>query len=127
MYYIVPSSKPFEQACTDLAAAVLRHGFGVLHIHDLGATLRSKDIAFEEECRVLEVCSPAQAAKVLAIDLRVNMALRCRISVFTEKGVARIGLIRPVPMLMALSQDATLLQVAQEVEDKLVKMVDEAK
>jgi hypothetical protein len=47
--------------------------------------------------------------------------------VFTEKGVARIGLIRPVPMLMALSQDATLLQVAQEVEDKLVKMVDEAK
>ena len=127
MYYIVPSSKPFDQASTDLAAAVLRHGFGVLHIHDLGTTLRGKGIAFEEECKVFEVCNPAQAAKVMAIDMRLNMALPCRISVFTEKGSARIGIIRPVPMLMTLSQDVSLLQIAQEVEEKILKMVDEAK
>jgi uncharacterized protein (DUF302 family) len=127
MYYIVPSNKTFTQASTDLEAAVLRHGFGVLHIHDLGATLRNKGMAFEEECKVFEVCNPAQAAKVLAIDMRLNMALPCRISVFTEKGLARIGIIRPVPMLTALSQDTSLLQVAQEVEEKIMKMVDEAK
>lgn len=127
MYYIVPSSKPFDQASTDLAAAVLRHGFGVLHIHDLGTTLRGKGIAFEEECKVFEVCNPAQAAKVMAIDMRLNMALPCRISVFTEKGSSRIGIIRPVPMLMTLSQDVSLLQIAQEVEEKILKMVDEAK
>lgn len=106
---------------------MLRHGFGVLHIHDLGATLRGKGIAFEEECKVFEVCNPAQAAKVLAIDMRLNMALPCRISVFTEKGSARIGIIRPVPMLMTLSQDTSLLQVAHEVEEKILKMVNEAK
>lgn len=127
MYYIVPSNKTFTQASTDLEAAVLRHGFGVLHIHDLVATLRSKGIAFDEECKVFEVCHPAQAAKVLAVDMRLNMALPCRISVFTEKGSSRIGLIRPVPMLMALSQDAALLQVAEEVEEKILQMVDEAK
>jgi len=59
--------------------------------------------------------------------MRLNMALPCRISVFTEKGLARIGIIRPVPMLTALSQDTSLLQVAQEVEEKIMKMVDEAK
>jgi len=127
MYYIVPTSKTFNQASTDLEAAVLRHGFGVLHIHDLGATLRSKGMAFEEECKVFEVCNPAQAAKVLDADMRLNMALPCRISVFTEKGITRIGMIRPVPMLTALSQDATLLHVAQEVEEKILRMVDEAK
>lgn len=74
-----------------------------------------------------EVCNPGQAAKVLATDMRLNMALPCRISVFTEKRKTRIGLIKPVPMLSALSQDAELLQVAKEVEEKSIQMVDEAK
>ena len=127
MYYIVETNKTFTQASTDLEAAVLRHKFGVLHVHDLGATLRGKGIAFDEECKVFEVCNPAQAAKVLATDMRLNMALPCRISVYTEKGKTKIGLIKPVPMLSALSQDAGLAQIATEVEEKTIQMVDEAK
>lgn len=127
MYYIVETGKSFNDASTDLEATVTRLGFGVLHIHDLGATLRSKGIAFEEECKVFEVCNPGQAAKVLATDMRLNMALPCRISVFTEKGKTKIGLIKPGQMLAALSQDAALAQVAKEVEEKTIQMVDEAK
>jgi uncharacterized protein (DUF302 family) len=127
MFYIVETSKSFNQASTDLESAVKHHGFGVLHIHDLGTTLRSKGIAFDEECKVFEVCNPGQAAKVLSIDMRLNMALPCRISVFTEKGKTRIGLIKPVQMLAALSQDASLVQVARDVEEKTIQMVDEAK
>ena len=127
MYYIVDSKKTFGQAAADLEAAVKRHGFGVLHVHDLGATLRGKGVVFDGECRVFEVCNPVQAGKVLATDLRLNMALPCRISVFTEHGRTRIGMIRPVEMLASLSQDATLLQVAKEVEEKTIRMVDEAR
>ena len=127
MYYMVETSKPFEQAAIDLDAAVKKHGFGVLHIHDLGNTLRSKGMAFDEQCRVFEVCNPAQAVKVLAADMRLNMALPCRISVFTQKGKTMIGLIKPVEMLAALSQDPTLLKVAKEVEQSTIRMVDEAK
>jgi len=127
MYYIVETQKSFHQASEDLASAVIRNGFGVLHIHDLGTTLRSKGIAFEEECKVFEVCNPAQAAKVLSTDMRLNMALPCRISVYTEKGQTKIGLIKPVPMLCALSQDVALVQVAKEVEEKTIAMVDETR
>ena len=127
MYYIVETDKSFNQASTDLESAVKHHGFGVLHIHDLGTTLRSKGIAFDEECKVFEVCNPGQAAKVLSTDMRLNMALPCRISVFTEKGKTKIGLIKPVQMLSSLSQDAALIQVAKEVEEKTIRMVDEAK
>lgn len=127
MYYIVDTSKSFKQASTDLESAVLRHHFGVLHVHNLGVTLRSKGIAFDEECKILEVCNPAQAAKVLSIDMRLNMALPCRISVFTEKGQTKIGLIKPEQMLSALSQDPALIQVAKEVEEKTIQMIDEAK
>ena len=127
MYYIVETEKQFDQACAGLEAAVKNHGFGVLHIHDLGATLRSKGITFDEQCKIFEVCNPGQAAKVLSADMRLNMALPCRISVFTEKGKTKIGLIKPVQMLSALSQDPALVQVANEVEEVTIAMVDEAK
>lgn len=127
MYYIVETGKSFTQASADLDSTVKRLGFGVLHVHDLGGTLRSKGMAFDEECHVFEVCNPAQAAKVLATDMRLNMALPCRISVFTDKGKTKIGLIKPVQMLSALSQDPGLVQVAREVEEKTIQMVDEAK
>lgn len=127
MYYIVETDKTFKQASEDLAAAVTRNGFGVLHVHDLGNTLRSKGISFDEQCKVFEVCNPLQAAKVLATDMRLNMALPCRISVFTEKGATKIGLIKPAEMLASLSDDPELTQVAHEVEEKTRLMVDEAK
>lgn len=127
MYYIVDSNKSFEQAATDLDAAVKRHQFGVLHVRDLGATLRGKGIGFAEECKVFEVCNPRQAAAVLATDMRLNLALPCRISVYTEAGKTHIGLIKPVPMLGMLSTDPVLTAIAREVEDVTLRMVDEAK
>jgi uncharacterized protein (DUF302 family) len=127
MYYTVDSSKSFEQAATDLDAAVKAHGFGVLHVHDLGNTLRSKGQAFGEQCKVFEVCNPAQASRVLAADMRLNMALPCRISVFTDHGMTRIGMVRPAQMLAALSSDPTLAQIAAEVEQATVKIIDAAR
>ena len=104
----------------------MAQGFGVLHVHDLGATLRSKGIAFTEQCKIFEVCNPQQAAKVLAADMRLNMALPCRISVYTEEGRTRLGLIRPVAMLTALSDDPELAEVAAEVEAKTTRMIEAA-
>ncbi|MFT5320816.1 MAG: hypothetical protein ACI934_000960 [Pseudohongiellaceae bacterium] len=127
MYYIVDSNKSFEQASNDLDAAVKRNGFGVLHIHDLGETLRSKGIEFIEQCRVFEVCNPMQAAKVLSADMRLNMALPCRISVYTEGGATKIGLIKPAQMLSGLSDNKEIGGLASEVEAQTIKMVDEAK
>ena len=127
MYYIVETQKSFAQAVTDLEAAVKQNGFGVMYIHDLAGTLRSKGFEFAEECKVFEICHPGHASKVLSIDLRLNMALPCRISVYTEKGKTQIGMIKPAPMLMSLSSDKSLIQVAKEVEEKITKMVDDAK
>jgi uncharacterized protein (DUF302 family) len=127
MYYIVESEKTFDQASTDLEAAVKRLGFGVLYVHDVRATLRGKGIAFDKQCKIFEVCNPEQAAKMLSTDMRLNMALPCRISVFTDKGKTKIGLIKPGRMLATLSQDPALAPVADEVEKKAIQMVDEAK
>lgn len=127
MYHIVTSDKPFDAAVSDLEAAVARNGFGVLHTLDLAETLRKKGVEFAEECKILSVCNPAQASKVLSADMRLNMALPCRISVYTEGGATRIGMLRPVMMLSALSDDPEIAQVAEQVEAKMMLMVEEAR
>lgn len=127
MYYIVETQKSFAQAVTDLETSVKENGFGVMHIHDLSGTLRSKGFEFAEECKVFEICHPGHASKVLAADMKLNMALPCRISVYTEKGKTQIGMIKPAAMLMSLSTDETLVQVAKEVEETITLMINNAK
>ncbi len=65
MLHIVESRKSLDEVAKDLEAAVTRHKFGVLGIHDLKATMAKKGVEFARECRIFEVCNPHQAKKVL--------------------------------------------------------------
>ena len=95
MKYIVETQKSLDQAATDLEAAVAKHQFGVLHVHDLQATLQKKGVNFPNGCKVFEVCNPLKANTVLNEDMSLNMALPCRISVWEEDGTTKIGMLSP--------------------------------
>lgn len=127
MYYIVDSDKSFYEATTDLVPVIQRLGLNVLQVHDLGAMLDSRDIEFDDECHIFEVGNPRLVEKVLAIDMRLGAALPWRISVHTENGNTKIAVLRPAPMLAALSSDAALARLAQELEEKLIHIVDETR
>ncbi|MCK6511706.1 DUF302 domain-containing protein [Myxococcota bacterium] len=127
MHYIVESEKSVEQAAIDLEASIKSRSFGVLHIHDLKATLHKKGVPFQHACLVLEVCNPHEAAKVLAEDMTLNMALPCRISVFEQDGKTKIGMIKPTPMLAMLSDSPTLRDTAARVEEVLTSAINEAR
>jgi uncharacterized protein (DUF302 family) len=119
MYHIVETSKPVADAIRDLEAAVGAHGFGVLHVYDLKDTLARKGFPIARACHIFEVCNPKQAQRVLALDMRLNMALPCRISVFEDGGKTKIGTILPTALLGALSSDGALADVAAGVESTL--------
>lgn len=127
MKYIIESSKSVDQATADLQDAVKRNGFGVLHIYDLKQTLEDKGAPIEHECRILDVCNPQKAQEVLGMDMSMNIALPCRISVYEQDGQTKIGLISPKAMLSMLSDSPGLADVANEVEDSIKQMIDEAK
>ena len=122
-FFVVKTALDFEQASSSLEAAVTSHGFGLLGIHDLGQTLRSKGMEFKEQCRIFEVCNPKQAAGILHIQMNLNMALPCRISVYTEDNHTHIGMIRPEGMLLALSSNGELQSIATEVECTMIEMI----
>lgn len=121
------TGKSAAQAAADVQAVAKQHGFGTLHVYNLKETLTSKGFPQTEECFVLEVCNPAQANKVLALDRAMNVALPCRISVYEKEGRTWIGMIRPAAMLALLSESAELKVIADEVEATMIRIIDGAK
>jgi len=125
--YIVETAKSPAQAVTDLEASVKQHGYGVLHIYDLKATLASKGFDLPNACHILEVCNPKQAAAVLTADMSMNMALPCRISVYEDGGKTLIGMVRPTLLLASLSESAELKAIAEQVEKDTIVIIEAAK
>lgn len=126
MKYIKETAKTVEQAVFDLQAAIERHKFGVLHIHDLQETLKKKGIDFPNACQILDICNPQAAKDVLMLDMDMNMALPCRVSVYAEQGITKIGMIPPTALLKSLSDSAELAEIAQGVENEIMEMIAEA-
>ena len=125
MLHVVESRKAIDRVAKDLEAAVTRHRFGVLGMHDLKETMARKGVTFARECRIFEVCNPHQAKRVLEANLEISTALPCRISVYEEAGVTKLATIRPTA-LIGLYPNPELAGVAEEVERTLVQIMDEA-
>ncbi len=125
MLHVVQSRKPLDRVAKDLEAAVARHKFGVLGMHDLRAKMAEKGVSFDHECRIFEVCNPTQAKKVLDTNLEISTALPCRISVYEEGGVTKLATIKP-SALIDLYATPGLKDVAREVEATLEAIMGEA-
>jgi len=127
MIHVVQTDKSVEQAAADLAVAVEKHGFRVLHTYDLQATMKEKGVDFPHACRILEVCNPHRAADVLTADMQICLALPCRICVFEEDGETKIGTLRPGQMLEIFPGAKDIMPVAASVEKDLCAMIEDAR
>ena len=126
MLYIKETQKSVDQAFQDLEASIKQHGFGLLHHYDFKQTLKENGFDLPNECRVLEVCNPKQASEVLHMNMAINMALPCRISIYEENGKTFIGMIPPSTLLGLISPSADLMELARTVEDSTRLIIDAA-
>jgi uncharacterized protein (DUF302 family) len=125
MLHIVESTKSIDQLAADLDAAVTRNKFGVLGTHDLTAKMAEKGVPFARQCRIVEVCNPHQAKKVLEANLEISTVLPCRISIYEEAGRTKLATIKPTALL-ALFPNLELKRVAEEVEATIEQIMAEA-
>jgi uncharacterized protein (DUF302 family) len=125
MLYTLTSNKSVSETATALQAAVEAHHFGVMQVHNLKETMNKKGVEFVNECLIFEVCQPQQAKKVLDENMSVSTALPCRISVYQEDGKTMLATLKP-SILLAMFNTPQLADVAQEVEDTIVKIMNEA-
>ena len=127
MRYVVDSDKPVKQFLEDTQQAVKANNFGVLNVQDLQATLKSKGFDLANPCYILDVCNPQQAVNVLNEDMGMNVALPCRLTVYSEDGKTRLAMIKPTALLAALSDSDKLARVAAEVEETLLRIMEQAR
>jgi uncharacterized protein (DUF302 family) len=119
------TDKTVNEAAAALQVAVQANKFGVMQVHNLQETMAKKGVEFARQCLILEVCQPQQAKKVLDQDMSISTALPCRISVYEEGGKTVMATLKPTTLL-AMFNAPQLKGVAQEVEDTIVKIMEEA-
>ncbi len=125
MLYRIHSKKNLAEVARGLEAAAQKHKFGILCVHDLRAKLHEKGVEFDRDCQVFEVCNPQQAKKVLDANAEISTALPCRISVYGEGDGVTLATLRPTSLL-EMFQTPGLRGVAEEVEETILKMMQEA-
>ena len=121
----IPTEKTVSNAAAALQTAVQANHFGVMQVHNLKETMTKKGVEFARECLIFEVCQPQQAKKVLDENMSVSTALPCRISIYEEGGKTILATLKPTTLL-AMFNAPQLAVVAQEVEDTIVKIMQDA-
>lgn len=119
------TNKTVTDAAAALQVAVQANHFGAMQVHNLKETMNKKGVEFVHDCLIFEVCQPQQAKKVLDENMSVSTALPCRISIYEEGGKTMLATLKPTTLL-AMFNTPQLAEVAQEVEDTIVKIMHEA-
>ena len=125
MLYLQETIGPIDDVVARIEAATAANQFGVLGIHDLKQKMNSKGLDFGPECRILEVCNPGKAKRVLEADMSISNALPCRISVYEEGEKIMVSTLKPTHIL-GLFGRPELEPVAKEVEETLIRIIDTA-
>lgn len=123
-HYTVETEKSMDEAVKALEASLKEEQFGVLWDFDLTAKLQEKGLDFNTGYRVLEVCNPKEANRVLQEDKVVGYFLPCKIVVYEDEGKTKIGLPKPTT-LIELANNDKLTEIATDVENRLIRSIDQ--
>ena len=123
--YTVETTKDFDDAVAAVEVKSKERGFGVLHIHDVKATLTGKGFD-RESLKIIEICNPKYAGEVLKSDVKISLMLPCPISVYVEGGKTYINTLRP-KVISNFYPHANIKEIAEEVDWIVLNIVDECR
>ncbi|WP_281658826.1 DUF302 domain-containing protein [Halobacillus sp. Cin3] len=124
-HYTVETEKSVEQAVESLEANLKEEQFGVLWNFDLKGKLNEKGLDFEDDFRVLEVCNPKEAQRVLEQNKMAGYFLPCKMVVYKEQEQTRIGMPKPSSLTQMVNDDQ-ILAMAEDIESRLIRCMDKS-
>jgi len=124
-YYFNKTLKgEFNSVIDKVTSALKSEGFGILTEIDVKETLKKKlDVDFKKY-KILGACNPPFAYKALQAEDKIGAMLPCNVTVIEqENGDVEVAAVDPVASMQAI-QNQSLASVANEVRNKLKKVVD---
>lgn len=119
----VKTDQTVEAVVDKLKMTLKEEEFGVLWDFNLSETLEEKGQAIDGDYRILEVCNPKEAKKVITAHREGGYFLPCKLAVFTKDGATHVGMPKPTK-LIDLIEDESLQAVTRDVETRLTRAID---
>ncbi|WP_442598256.1 DUF302 domain-containing protein [Neobacillus sp. D3-1R] len=124
--YTVVTNKSVDEAITTLEEKLKEEKFGILWMFDIKEKLQDKGLEFNKEFKVLEVCNPFEAQRVLSENELAGYFLPCKIVVFSDTNQTKIGMPKPTALISMLN-DEKLKELAKDIEERLIQCIDKSK
>ncbi len=103
-----------------------KHGFGVLGVKDMQATLKKKGFDLTRETKLMDVCKPPAAYKILTEHPPIVTVLPCRIAVYAgDDGTTVVQCVKPIRLLGMFDSEGCA-EAASEVDIDLRQIMQAA-
>lgn len=125
-HYTIQVDKPLDEAVKAIEESLKKEKFGVLWSLNLKDKLNEKGVDFDQEYIVLEVCNPHEAKRVLMKSPLVSYFLPCKIVVYKEDGLTKVGMAKPSELIKTVD-NPELEEIAVDIEKRLINSINELK
>ena len=123
-YYSRKMTSSFEDAINHVTELLSNEGFGIITEVDVKATMKKKLDKDFRQYKILGACNPGYAFQALSIEDKVGTMLPCNVIVQElDNGEIEIAAISPKASMMAVAND-DLISIAEEVENKLISVIE---
>ena len=117
-------NKNFEEAEKIVTDLLQKEGFGILTKIDVKQKFKEKlDVDFTNYC-ILGACNPPFAYKALNFDINLGLLLPCNVIIYEKESKTFVSIIKPT-VAMNMIDSPELASLATEIEDKLIKVLEE--
>ena len=116
----------FADAVARTREALAQQGFGVLTEIDVKATLKAKLGKDIEDYLILGACNPSLAHRAINLDRHIGLLLPCNVVVRADPNDDKSVIVEGMnpQVLVDVTGEAQLAQLAEEVTDKLQAAID---